>query len=102
LGRGDVVVPGEVQEAVDGVEGEFGGGVVAELPGAFRGDGGANENFAVGKSDHIRRAGDSEKVAVNFRHRAVAEDRDLDAREGRELGMVFFRDLKAVGEAPKD
>ena len=95
-------MPGEVQEAVDGVEGEFGGGVVSKLPGAFGGDGSANEDFAVGKSDHIGRAGDSEKVAVNFRHRAVAEDRDLDAREGRELGMVFFRDLKAVGEAPKD
>ena len=90
-------MPGEVQEAVDGVEGEFGGGVVAELPGAFRGDGGANENFAVGKSDHIGRAGDSEKVAVNFRHRACAEDRDLDAREGREFGVIFFRDLKATG-----
>ena len=99
---GDVVVAGEVQEAVDGVEGEFGGGVVAELPGAFGGNGSANENFAVGEGDHIRRAGDSKKVAVDSRHRARAKDRDLDAGEGGELGVVFFRDLNAVGEAAKD
>jgi len=75
---------------------------VSKLPGAFGSDRSANEDFAVGKGDHIRRAGDSKKVAVDSRHRARAEDRDLDAREGREFGVVFFRDLKAVGEAAKD
>jgi hypothetical protein len=75
---------------------------VAELPRAFGGNRGANENFAVGKGDHIRRAGDSKKVAVDSRHRARAEDRDLDAREGREFGVVLAGNLQAVGEAAKD
>jgi len=86
-----------MQEAMDGIEGEFGGGVVAKLPRALGGDGRADEDFAVGKSNHIRRSGDSEKVAVDFRHRARAEDRDLDAWEGGEFGVVFAGNLQAVG-----
>ena len=90
-----------MQETVDGVEGEFGGGVVAKFLGAFGGNGSADEDFAVGKSDHIRRAGNSKKVTVDFRHRARAEDRDLDGREAGELGMMLARNLQAVGEATK-
>ena len=98
FGGGGVVVAGEVQEAVDGVEGEFGGGVVAKFAGAGGGDRGADEDFAVGEGDDIRRAGDAEEVAVDFCHGASAEDRDLDGRERGEFGVVFFRQGEAAGE----
>ena len=62
LGGRGVVVAREMEEAVDEVEGEFGGGVVTEFLRALLGNGGADENFAVGKRDHIGGAGDAEKV----------------------------------------
>ena len=102
FGGDDVVVAGEVKEAVDGVEGEFGGGIVAKLSGAVRCDVSAHEDFAVGEGDDIGRAGDAEEVAVDFRHGTRAEDRDLNGREGGEFGVVFFCNGEAVRERVVD
>jgi len=98
LGGRGVVVAGEVEEAVDDVEGEFAGGVVAEFPGAAGSDGGTDEDFAVGKCDDIGGSGDAEKVAVGLGHGARAEDCDFNGGQGCEPGVVFFREGKAAGK----
>jgi hypothetical protein len=61
-----------VEEAVDGVEREFGCKGVSEFRRAVAGDGRANGNFAVGKGDDVGRAGYAEEIAVELGHGAEA------------------------------
>ena len=96
--RGGVVVAGEVEESVDDVEGEFGGGGVVKLGGAGSGNGSADENFSVGEGDDICRPRDVEEIAVDAGHGASAKDGNVDAVEMGEGGVGFFGDGEAVRE----
>ena len=68
----------EVEEAVDGVKGEFDFGGVTVGQGVVLGGGGAHDDFAVFESDDIGGAWDAHKIAVDFGDGAIGNDGDLD------------------------
>jgi len=74
LGGRGVIMPGEMKEAVDDVESEFGRGVVAEFLRAFGGDRSTDKDFAVREGDHVGRSGDPEEITMDLRHGAGAEN----------------------------
>ena len=105
-GCGGVLVTVEVEQAVDGVKGEFlvcGMTVFACV--ALRGLR-AHDDFAVVESDHVRGAADAHEVAMHRGDDAVGNDGDFDLGELPEgkapvggFQQTFFQ--SHLGEAPQ-
>lgn len=82
--RGGILETIQVEQPVDDVEREFlVGGVPILARVALRGRG-AQDDLAVGESDHVRGAGDAHEVAMHPRDDTVRHDGDLHLRELRE------------------
>lgn len=77
-----VVVAGQMQEAVDEVEGEFGGGRAAELAGDVDGALGTNDEFAEAggevEGEHVGRAGVVEEALVQLGDGGVVHEGDAE------------------------
>jgi len=91
----NVIVPGQMEKAVDAIKGKFCGDVVAELPGARFGDRGTDKDLPVRKCDHVGCASDIEKLAVDPGHRAVPDNRAFDLPETGEWAPKFRGCLQA-------
>ena len=81
--RRGVVVAGEVEEAVEGVEEDFLVGFEAVFRRAITGDSGADEDFAVGKGDDVGFGGVAEDVAVDAGHGGAVDEDEVNRRELR-------------------
>ena len=79
--RLQVIMPGEVEKAMDAIQGELGSDIVAELPGTRFRDIGTDKNLAVRKCEDVGCTPDVEKLPVEPRHRAAADHCALDVLE---------------------
>ena len=79
--RRDVVVAVQVQQAVDDVEREFPEHIMPVLRRLHEGGVRAHDDFAVIKSDHIRRARLAHELHVDTRDDGIAHDGHLDRRD---------------------
>ena len=93
-GGGEVVVAGEVQPAVDEVEGELGREVAALAPGKGGGGVGGDADLAggaergvAGEGDDVGRGGVGEEVGVEAGERGVGQE-DEGERAGRAAAGV--------------
>ena len=97
LGRRVVVEAGEVQEAVDKVEGEFGGGRAAELAGnddrAFGADDDFAEAVAEVEADDVGRAGVVEELLVDGGDGGVVHEGDAEFAKRQVVAAVYDRRL---------
>lgn len=71
----------EVEEAVDGVQGDFAEREITSLGGFTNRRFRADQDFSVVKSDNVGRGGIVEEVAVHRGQRRIIEQRNLDFGE---------------------
>jgi len=79
--RVEVVMARQMQEPVDHVGGEFFRRGVSEFRGAGMGDRGANEDLTIRECDDVGGTKDAKEFAVDCRHPAEANHRNLNAGE---------------------
>jgi hypothetical protein len=75
-----------MEQAVEGVEEDFPIGFEAVRPGMIAGDGGADEDFAVGKGDDVGLGGIAEEVAVDAGDGGAIDEDDVNRGEVRREG----------------
>ena len=92
--RRGVVVAGEVEEAVEGVEEDFLVGFEAVFRRAITGDSGADEDFAVREGDDIRLGRIVHELAVDARDGGAVDQDDVDFRELRRQRARQERDRR--------
>ena len=83
-----------MEQAVEAVEENFVVGLEFEFLGAVVGDGGADEDFAVGKGDDVGLGGVVHELAVDARDGGAVDQDDVDFRELRRQRARQERDRR--------